>query len=40
MAKPRDRLFCEEGITDEMVERAIRKLDLTNDPDFAAMMQE
>jgi hypothetical protein len=40
MAKPRDALWCLEGITDTMVEKAVKKLDLENDSDFALMMME
>jgi len=39
MAKTRDRLYCERGITDTMIEEAVCQWDLENDSEFCALMR-
>jgi hypothetical protein len=39
MAKSRDKIFIEQGISDEDVDISIKKHKLERDPDFGKLMQ-
>ena len=40
MARSRDKLYIEQGIGENDIERAIKRMDLENDPEFIDIMRQ